>query len=183
MTELSNAVTVLIARMESHPEDFDMSAIDAPRFGHLAPYLTKLAGGGDELGHRHAHSYVEEPFWFLSEADKQALAEAWKKYHYKYFEKRTMEKIFDDGAEEREREIVKLKARVQAQQAAMMQGTPITSSPYISNARPGLISPLHNTIGNGYQNAAQNTIGSSNTGLLGSAGNAGLLGGLTGLFK
>jgi len=24
MTELSNAVTVLIARMESHPEDFEM---------------------------------------------------------------------------------------------------------------------------------------------------------------
>ena len=104
MTELSNAVTVLVARMETHPEDFDMSALDAPRFGHLAPYLTKLAGGGDELRERHAHAYVEEPFWFLNDADKQALISAWKQYHYKNFEKRTLERVFDEDYYKRQDE-------------------------------------------------------------------------------
>lgn len=167
MSELSNAVTVLIARMESHPEDFDMGAIDAPRFGHLAPYLTKLAGGGDELGHRHAHSYVEEPFWFLSEADKQALAEAWKKYHYKTFEKRTMEKVFDEDYYTRQEE---LRVHTQAMKQQMMQSQ--ISAQQTAIAGRGQITPLHH-------NAAQ----SGYQGLLGSAGNAGLLGGLTGIFK
>lgn len=143
MSELSNAVTVLIARMESHPDDFDMSAVRAPKFGYLAPYLTKLAGGGDELAARHGHSYVEEPFWFLSDADKEALVAAWKQYHYKYFEKRTMENIFDDG--EGERELAKVNKQLyQAQQRAMIQNQMMQST---GTFGPGQIHPLQNSVG------------------------------------
>jgi len=166
MTELSNAVTVLIARMESHPEDFDMSAADAPRFGYLAPYLTKIAGGGDELAFKHEGSYVEEPFWFLSDADKQALADAWKQYHYKCFEKRTMEKIFDNDyyerQEEKKRQMMLYKQQMHQSQLAASTGT----------FGGGQITAIPNPA----QNAALGH--SNNTGLFGSAGSA-----IQGLFK
>jgi hypothetical protein len=98
MSELSNAVTVLIARMESHPEDFEMYGMNKAKFADTAEALYELAGVTDGRGKASA-------YWFLSEADKEALLEAWKKYHCTRMEKRVMEAIFDDGAEEREREM------------------------------------------------------------------------------
>jgi hypothetical protein len=143
MTELSNAVTVLIARMETHPEDFDMSAIDAPpRFGHLAPYLTKLAGGGDELRERHAHAYIEEPFWFLSETDKQALVDAWKHYHYKAFEKRTMERVFDEDYYKRQDEAKLYEQQMKQQMYQQRQNQMAMST---GTLQPGQIHPLQNS--------------------------------------
>jgi hypothetical protein len=147
MTELSNAVTVLIARMETHPEDFDMSAIDAPpRFGHLAPYLTKLAGGGDELRERHAHAYIEEPFWFLSETDKQALVDAWKHYHYKAFEKRTMERVFDEDYYKRQDEakLYEQQMKQQMYQQRQNQLAASTGTYQTTQIQPGQIHPLQN---------------------------------------
>lgn len=161
--ELSNAVTVLIARMESHPEDFDMGAIDAPRFGHLAPYLTKLAGGGDELAFKHEGSYVEEAFWFLSDADKQALVAAWKQYHYKYFEKRTMEKVFDEDYYTRQEE---QRVQVQAMRQQMYQQQIYQQQAHM----PQPVSALNSAQGSSnYYNGG---------GLLGQAGSA-----IQGLFK
>jgi dipeptidase len=163
MTELSNAVTVLIARMETHPEDFDMSATDAPRFGHLAPYLTKLAGGGDELRERHAHAYVEEPFWFLSETDKEALVAAWKHYHYKAFEKRMMERVFDENYYARQEEAKlyeqQMKQQMYQQRMAMQNQLAASTGTYqTTQIQPGQF----------HHHPAQN----SNSGLLGSLGSA-----------
>jgi dipeptidase len=150
MTELSNAVTVLIARMETHPEDFDMGATDAPRFGHLAPYLTKLAGGGDELAHRHTSSYVEEPFWFLSETDKEALIAAWKHYHYKAFEKRMMERVFDENYYARQEEAKlyeqQMKQQMYQQRMAMQNQLAASTGTYqTTQIQPGQIHPLQNS--------------------------------------
>jgi hypothetical protein len=152
MTELSNAVTVLIARMESHPEDFEMYGMNKGKFADTAEALYELAGVTDGRGKVSA-------YWFLSEADKEALLEAWKKYHCTRMEKRVMEAIFDDGAEERQREqeaqMQAMKQRMYQQQMAAQQ------------IKAGSISPLHN-------NAAQNGY----QGLLGQAGTA-----FQGLFK
>jgi hypothetical protein len=137
MTELSNAVTVLIARMESHPEDFEMYGAQKAKFGDVADALYGLAG----LGKERAGSY-----WFLTDADKEALIEAWKKYHRAEMERAVMDTIFDDGEAEREAEMEKLKMRqqmYQAQQAAMAQGSLIhpmqNSYPYTVNAQQGLL--------------------------------------------
>lgn len=137
VTELSNAVTVLIARMESHPEDFEMYGAQKAKFGDTAEALYELAGVTDGRGKASA-------YWFLSDADKEALLEAWKKFHCVRMEKRVMEAIFDDGAEEREREMQKAKmSMLQAQQRAMAQGSLIhpmqNSYPYTVNAQQGLL--------------------------------------------
>ena len=83
MTELSNAVTVLIARMETHPEDFEYGN----KFGDFADAMWGLVCVDDK---------VKAPLWFLSDADKQALIEAWAKIHYGRWEKEIMEKVFDE---------------------------------------------------------------------------------------
>ena len=91
MTELSNAVTVLIARMESHPEDFNVyngELYNKTKFGDVAGALYGLVGM--DAGKAGA-------YWFLTDADKEALIEAWKKYHRTAMEKEVMGKIFDDG--------------------------------------------------------------------------------------
>ena len=102
---------------------------------------------------------------WVTDADKEALIEAWKKYHRTAMEKEVMSTIFDDGQAEIEAEMQRMKQRI-AMQTAMAQGTSMhnTSYPYTVNApiNPGQIS-----------NAAQN-----NTGLLGSAANA-----FSGIFK
>lgn len=158
MTELSNAVTVLIARMESHPEDFDLHSNKGyPKFGGTAHGLDSL------LGIREAK---HPAFWFLSDADKEALIAAWKKYHCKQFEKEVMELIFDDG--QGERELAKVNQQLyQAQQRAMLQNQMMQST--------GTIAPQPVTALN---NAAQGSSNYYNGGLLSSAGSA-----FQGLFK
>lgn len=134
MTELSNAVTVLIARMESHPEDFavdDGELYSKSKFGEMVNGLYALT---------EVDSSTKNAFWYLNDADKQALGDAWKKYHYTKFEKRVMEKIFDDGAEEREALAQQMQAKVRAQlqnsmQNSMLQGS---SYPYQANAAQGM---------------------------------------------
>jgi len=142
--ELSNAVTVLIARMESHPEDFESYGPRRGKFVGTADSLYGLCGLDTEK---------KNAFWFLSDADKQALIEAWKKFHCKQHEKEVMEMIFDEGYDERQREqeaqMQAMKQRMYQQQMAAQQ------------IKAGSISPLHN-------NAAQ----SGYQGLLGSVGNA-----------
>ena len=145
MAELSNAVTVLIARMESHPEDFELYTTRRGKFSGTAESLYGLAGLREDK---------HQAFWFLPDADKEALIAAWKKYHLTKFEKDVMETIFDDG--EGERELAKANQQLyQAQQRAMIQNAMMNSQ------MPQPVSAL---------NAAQNSTG--NAGLLGSAGTA-----------
>ena len=136
MTELSNAVTVLIARMESHPEDFavdDGELYSKSKFGDMVNGLYALS---------EVDTSLKNAFWYLNDADKQALADAWKKYHYTRFEKRVMEKIFDDGAEERER--VKMRqqmyqTQIKAQMQNIAMGHPAQNSyPYAANTAQGM---------------------------------------------
>jgi hypothetical protein len=157
MTELSNAVTVLIARMESHPEDFGVAdgRIGRPKFNDVANALYGLVGMDKEMA---------GAYWFLTDADKEALIEAWKKRHRVAMEKEVMEKIFDDGAEEREAEARRSK---QATQRAQI------------NTQMATIGTQARSQQQTAMNAAQNSSGNYNSGLLGATGSAfsGLFGG------
>jgi hypothetical protein len=152
MTELSNAVTVLIARMETHPEDFQFTGLSRPKFADLAEYLTMLASGATK-NQKDYEPHIRQAYWFLTDADKKALLDAFKKMYYNDFEKGVMKRVFDEEYYERQEEQQR-QLRMYAQQAQ-------SSYPYVSNSA---------------QNAAQNTSG--HTGLLGQAGSA-----FQGLFK
>lgn len=166
MTELSNAVTVLIARMESHPEDFEMYGMNKAKFADTAEALYELAGVTEGKGRASA-------YWFLSTADKEALLEAWKKFHCIRMEKRVMEAIFDDGEAERERELERAKMRqqmYQTQRTAMAQGSLIhptqnsalqgSSYPYTVSAQQAQGMALFNNASNSTAiNASSFTIG------------------------
>ena len=152
--ELSNAVTVLIARMESHPEDFEMWGPHRAKFAGTAEALCGLVGLDEDK---------KNAFWYLSDADKEALIAAWKKLHLAKFEKDVMETIFDDGYEERQREAEMQKLKRQHQMHVMQQ--------QIYQKQAHMPQPV-----TGLNHAAQNSTG--NTGLFGSAANA-----FSGIFK
>ena len=149
MSELSNAVTVLIARMESHPEDFTYGQ----RLGHMSNNLNALLG----LEGMHIGRLI-----YLTEADRAALADAWRALNYTRFEKEIMEATFKSDAEfEEEKKKFAYPLGIQGMNAQAQIGA----------IQPGqIVQPYHNAM-----NAAQNSSG--NAGLFGSAGSA-----LQGLF-
>ena len=156
MTELSNVVTVLIARMESHPEDFEMYTGKRCKFAGTAEALYGLVGLDKDK---------QDYFWYLSDADKEALIAAWKKYHLIKFERDVMETIFDDGHEEREREAEMQKLKMQMYQQAHQQRM---QNQMLNSTMPQPVTGLNN--------AAMNS--TSSTGLFGSASQA-----FSGIFK
>ena len=138
MMELSNAVTVLIARMETHPEDFEYGN----KFGDFAEAMWGLVGTDDG---------IKVPLWFLSDADKQALRGAWAKLHYGRWEKDIMEKVFDEDFYKR-RDEAKLYEQQMKQQMYQQRMAASTGTYQTATIAPGQIHPLQN----------------SNSGLLGS---------------
>jgi hypothetical protein len=124
MTELSNAVTVLIARMESHPEDFE----PRNKFANVADALYGMLGLVQDI--------PRSAYWFLTDADKEALTEAWKKYHRTAMDKEVMTKIFDEDYYKRQEEAKlyeqQMKQQMYQQQAAM------NVYPYAQNSTQGM---------------------------------------------
>jgi hypothetical protein len=148
MTELSNAVTVLIARMETHPEDFEIYGQDRAKFAGTAEALYGLCGMDDSKA---------GAFWFLSEADKEALVEAWKKFHRVRMEKEIMEKVFDENYYARQEEAKlyeqQMKQQMYQQRMAMQNQLAASTGTYqTTQIQPGQIHPLQNA------NTAQNSI-------------------------
>jgi len=118
--ELSNAATVLIARMKSHPEDFKHTGLQRPKFADLAEYLTMLACA---VPKHKDYEPARQAYWFLTEADKKALVEAFKKMHYDDFEKSVMDRVFDENYYERQEEQARHHRAMQNQMLAQSTGT------------------------------------------------------------
>lgn len=143
MTELSNAVTVLIARMETHPEDFEYGN----KFGDFAEAMWDLVGADDG---------IKVPLWFLSDADKQALRDAWAKLHYGKWEKDIMEKVFDEDYYKRQEEAKLYEQQMKQQMyqnrmAAQNQMLSASTGTYqTATIAPGQIHPLQNAAQNGF---------------------------------
>jgi|GEM_PF-4928069 len=86
--ELSNVAKVLISRMETHPEDFELGG----RFFEYANSLYGLHGlpSGSEGNHK---------LWALSDADREALKVAWRKWVYTRMENAVLTKVFMEEAD------------------------------------------------------------------------------------
>lgn len=132
MMELSNAVTVLIARMETHPEDFEYGN----KFGDFAEAMWGLVGADDG---------IRAPLWFLSDADKEALRDAWAKVHYGRWEKDIMEKVFDEDFYKRRDEAKlyeqQMKQQMYQQRMAVQNQMAMSTGTF----QPGQIHPLQNS--------------------------------------
>jgi hypothetical protein len=135
MTELSNAVTVLIARMETHPEDFEYGN----KFGDFADAMWSLVSVDDR---------VKAPFWFLSEADKQALRDAWAKVHYGRWEKEIMEKVFDEDFYKRRDEAKLYEQQMKQQMYQQRMAVQSQLAMGTGTLQPGQILSAQNTSGN-----------------------------------
>lgn len=149
--ELSNVARVLISRMESHPQDFDIGE----RFGHLQDGLYSLIGlqTNNLYGGHGRLSY-------LNDTDRAALADAWRALNYKKFEKEIMDTLFQSDAEREEmkKKFVYPQTVTTQQQRVAMQNAMLAQSTGTIGPQPG-----------GLIGLANNT---SNTGLIGGINSA-----------
>jgi len=134
--ELSSVAKVLISRMETHPEDFELGG----RFFEYANSLYGLHGlpFGSEGNHK---------LWALSDADREALKIAWRKWVYTRMENAVLTKVFMEEAD------LEPKYTVPA-------GSSITSTSFPQWTDPRLMSSViaPQTAAN-YPQAAQNSTG------------------------
>jgi len=163
--ELSNAAMLLIKRMEEYPDDFSYGK----RFGYFIDSLEGLVGlpTNNPLGGIGRLAY-------LSDTDKAAVAEAWRKLKYSALEKEIMTVIFKSDAEFEEEQ----------KKFAYPMGSGFIGSPLMANTNTAAQQHIAAHTQRAMLQGAQNANTATGSGLLSSAGsNAGLLGGLTGLFK
>lgn len=112
--EFCAGVKILIERMQTTPEDFadsdydfaNMRAIKQTKFGHLAKMLEQLVTGRDKA--KLLEGWAE--WHYLTKEEQTALLDAFKQMRRTEFDKRIMERVFDEEfytrqeAEERERQ-------------------------------------------------------------------------------
>jgi hypothetical protein len=170
--EFCAGVRILIERMQTNPEDFAEDDMDLAtmrrtrmhKFGRIAKMLEALV-----TGRRREDVLVDWAEWhYLTKEEQAALIEAFKKMRRVEFDKRIMERVFDDKfyerQEEEERQYVfsktqqaQLQAQVKANQAAQAQGLGT-----ITAIQPGAL----------YRTSPNNVSLADNSGILGSLGKA-----------
>ena len=145
--ELSSVAKVLISRMETHPEDFELGG----RFFEYANSLYGLHGlpFGSEGNHK---------LWALSDADREALKIAWRKWVYTRMENSVLTKVFMEEAD------LEPKYTVSAGSSITSTSLPQWTDPRLMSS--GLIAqqaatnfPVQNATQNAYPQTAQNSTG------------------------
>ena len=169
--EFCAGVRILIERMQTNPEDFadeehdlaNMRRTKMYRFGAFASRLERVI-----TGHHKDEVLAKWPEWhYLTQAEQDALIVAFKNMRRSEFDKRIMERVFDDKfyerQEEEERQYVfsktqqaQLQAQVQANKAALAQG--VNPLGAITAGQPGAVY---------YYDTPSNTSSTSQNGILG----------------
>jgi len=125
MNEFCAGVKILLERMKSNPEDFEVIDFNAAtyksidgRFYDFAKLLAKVISCDDDK----AISWQE---WrYFTEEERQALVAGFTEMQRAKFDKEIMERVFDDQYIERQRMEHQYKAQLQVHQmqAAQIQG-------------------------------------------------------------
>lgn len=139
--ELSNVARVLISRMESHPQDFELDG----RFDYLRDSLAGLLG----LPTVNVH-YGTGRLAYLNDTDRAALADAWRALNYKKFEKEIMDTLFQSDAEREEmkKKFVYPQTVSTQQQRVAMQNSMLAQSTGTIGPQPGGLIGLANNTSN-----------------------------------
>lgn len=127
--EFCAGVKILIERMQTNPEDFGENDYDLgnmrlrreTRFGQLAKMLDQMLTNQDKA--KLLEGWIE---WrYLSKEEQAALLEAYKQMRRVQFDKRIMERVFDENfyarQEEAEMEERLMKQRMHQQQLQAVQ--------------------------------------------------------------
>lgn len=146
--EFCAGVRILVERMQTNPEDFGEDDTDLAnmrirkqfKFSQIARRLENVI-----TGHRKDETLANWPEWhYLTQAEQDALIEAFKNMRRTEFDKRIMERVFDDKfyerQEEEERQYVFSKTQ-QAQLHAQIKAQHLQAQGLgqITNVQPGSI--------------------------------------------
>lgn len=105
MSEFCAGVKILLERMKSNPEDFEMVEFDMATDQGVQGRFYRFAQSMDDviLGKQH-----EDRPWrdwqYFTEGERQALVEGFKEMKRAKFDKEIMERVFDEQYVERQRE-------------------------------------------------------------------------------
>jgi len=122
MNEFCAGVKILLERMKSNPEDFEMLDFNAAtfksiegRFYDFAKSLTKVISCDDDKD-------ISWQQWrYFTEEERQALIAGFKEMKRTKFDKETMERVFDEQYIERQRMEHQYKAQLQVHQIQAAQ--------------------------------------------------------------
>jgi hypothetical protein len=120
MSEFCAGVKILLERMKSNPEDFEMLDFDVAtslgvqgRFYDFAQSIEGIILGTTEKGrpYRDWHYFTEE--------ERQALIDGFKEMKRAKFDKGIMERVFDERYIERQQEQIRQQYQTQSQYFAL----------------------------------------------------------------
>ena len=122
MSEFCAGVKILLERMESNPEDFEMVEFDISTDQGVQGRFYQFAQSMDDviLGKQNKDRPWRD-WQYFTEEERQALIDGFKKMKRANFDKHIMERVFDEQYIERQKERIRFanQPQYQAQQAAM----------------------------------------------------------------
>lgn len=125
MSEFSAGVKILLERMKSNPEDFelidyDMSLIQGiqGRFYQFAVAMEQMILGKEDREH------PWKDWQYFTEEERQALVAGFKEMKRAKFDKGIMERVFDEQYIERQQEAIRLSKQPQFYKPSPQQAQP-----------------------------------------------------------
>ena len=122
MSEFCAGVKILLERMESNPEDFEMVEFDISTDQGVQGRFYQFAQSMDDviLGKQNKDRPWRD-WQYFTEEERQALIDGFKRMKRANFDKHIMERVFDEHYIERQKERIRFanQPQYQAQQAAM----------------------------------------------------------------
>ena len=132
MSEFSAGVKILLERMKSNPEDFelidyDMSLIQGVqgRFYDFAVAMEQVILGDDK-------GNLWKDWQYFTEEERQALIAGFKEMKRTKFDKGIMERVFDEQYIERQKEAIRLSKQPIYHQPTHKQIQPLHNGGYIT---------------------------------------------------
>lgn len=124
MSEFCAGVKILLERMESNPEDFEMVEFDMAADQGVQGRFYQFAQSMDDviLGKQNKDRPWRD-WQYFTEEERQALIDGFKKMKRANFDKHIMERVFDERYIERQKERIRFanQSQYQAAQQNMAQ--------------------------------------------------------------
>ena len=118
--EYCPGVRILIERMASNPEDFDTEDYDMQSMRRKERKFSKIAKMLDDMVVKNKQEHVWKEWHYLTKEERAALIDAYKAMRRGQFDKRIMERVFDDKFYDRQEEALQRELAQEKQMARML---------------------------------------------------------------